>query len=83
MRDAPEQVRKRGEIPCPVRLEMVQRLEGLAERRKLIGVGAVDTQPCANRFQGHADDYAAMIVSRPCEFDRAAPRGVRLHAARL
>ena len=36
MGDAPQQVRKRGQIACAVRLEMIQRFERFAEWRELL-----------------------------------------------
>jgi hypothetical protein len=53
MRHAPEQVCKGRQIARTGRLEMIQRLERLAQRRKLLLLGAVDAKPGANRFQRH------------------------------
>ena len=56
VRDAPEEVRKGGEEARTVRLEVVQRVERLAKRRKILLVGCIDAQPGANRLQGHAQE---------------------------
>src|SRR5688572_11481714 len=51
---APEQVREGGEVTRPIRLEMIQRLERLAQRRKVTGLACIDAKPGAQRLQRHA-----------------------------
>ena len=51
--DTSEQIREGGEIARTIGLEMIERLERLAQRRELTLLGRVDTQPGTNRFQRH------------------------------
>src|SRR5688572_13051851 len=56
---APEQVREGGEVTRPIRLEMIQRLERLAQRRKVTGLACIDAKPGAQRLQRHASQIMA------------------------
>jgi hypothetical protein len=53
MRDTPEQVGETSEIPGARRLEVVERVERLAQRRELRRLGTVDAQPGPDRLDRH------------------------------
>jgi hypothetical protein len=60
VRDAPEQICERGEESRTIRLEMIQRFERVAERRKLLFFGGTNAQPGADRLQGHGSEPIAV-----------------------
>ena len=57
VRDAAEQVGERREETRAIRLEVIERLERLAQRGELRLGRPVDAQPGANRLEGHVQEY--------------------------
>ena len=54
--DAPEQVGKGGQIAGALGLEMVERVERFTKRDDVLRFGSIQSQPAADRLQGHVRD---------------------------
>ena len=63
MRDASEHVRKSGEVPRTVGLQMVERVESLAKRSKLILLGCADAKPRPYRLQRHGHCLTTIVLN--------------------
>ena len=58
---APEEIRKRREDAGTVGFEVIQGIERLTQRREVLLLICLYSQPCANGLQGHEP----ILVDRP------------------
>ena len=61
VRHTPKEIGKRREDASAVRLEVIQGVERLTQRRELLLLRCLYSQPCANGLQGHGP----ILVDRP------------------